>query len=93
MAAARSWSARSTLCRRRPAGGAANPCLRVGGAGTAGGWVTLMLQQSPVLAWILEYWTITIFVPAVLILVAVLTVVTRRWDRRDESAQKPRLPQ
>jgi hypothetical protein len=52
-----------------------------------------MLQQSPVLAWILEYWTITIFVPAVLILVAVLTVVTRRWDRRDESARKPRPPQ
>jgi len=52
-----------------------------------------MLQQNPVLAWILEYWTITIFVPAVLILVAVLTVVTRRWDRRDDSARKARPPQ
>jgi len=53
-----------------------------------------MLQQShPVLAWILEYWTITIFVPAILVLVSVLTFVTRRWDRRDESARKQRPPQ
>jgi len=38
-----------------------------------------MLQQShPVLAWILEYWTITIFVPAILVLVSVLTFVTQR---------------
>jgi len=51
-----------------------------------------MLQQShPVLAWILEYWTITIFVPAILVLVAVLTLVTRRWDRRDEFARKLRV--
>jgi hypothetical protein len=50
-----------------------------------------MLEQShPVLAWILEYWTITIFVPAILVLVAVLTFVTHRWDRRDESARKRR---
>ena len=54
----------------------------------------LMLQQShPVLAWILEYWTITIFVPAILVLVSVLTFLTRRWDRRDESARKQRPPQ
>jgi hypothetical protein len=30
-------------------------------------------QEHPVLAWILEYWTITIFVPAILVMVAVLT--------------------
>ena len=52
-----------------------------------------MLQQNPVLAWILEYWTITIFLPAVLVLVSVLTFVTRRWDQRDESARKPRSTQ
>ena len=50
-----------------------------------------MLEQShPVLAWILEYWTITIFLPAILVLVAVLALVTRRWDRRDESARTRR---
>ena len=43
--------------------------------------------SHPILAWILEYWTITIFVPAILVLVAVLTFVTHRWDRRDESAR------
>ena len=48
-----------------------------------------MLQQShPVLAWILEYWTITIFVPAILVMVAVLTFVTRRWDGRDEAVRE-----
>jgi hypothetical protein len=49
-----------------------------------------MLQQShPVLAWILEYWTITIFVPAILTMVAVLAFITRRWDRGDDSGRKP----
>ena len=49
-----------------------------------------MLGPShPVLAFILEYWTMTIFVPAILTLVTVLALVTRRWDRRDESARKP----
>lgn len=47
-------------------------------------------QNHPVLAWILEFWTITIFVPAVLVLVAVLAFVMRLRDRRDESARKPR---
>jgi len=55
----------------------------------AGGWGELMLQQShPVLAWILEYWTVTIFVPAILVLVAVLAFVTHRWDQRDESVRE-----
>jgi hypothetical protein len=50
-----------------------------------------MLQQShPVLAWILQYWTITIFVPAILVMVAVLAFITRRWDQRDQSDEKPR---
>jgi len=50
-----------------------------------------MLQQShPVLAWILQYWTITIFVPAILVMVAVLAFITRRWDKRDQSDEKPR---
>ena len=53
----------------------------------------MLAQSHPVLAWILEYWTITIFLPAVLVLVAVLTFVTRRWDQRDESARTPRSTQ
>jgi hypothetical protein len=48
--------------------------------------------SHPVLAFILEYWTMTIFVPAILTLVTVLALITRRWDRRDESARKPRSP-
>ena len=50
----------------------------------------MLSQDHPVLAFILEYWTITIFVPAILLLVAVLVFVTRRWDHRDEGARKPR---
>lgn len=50
----------------------------------------MLVQRYPVLAWILEFWTITIFVPAVLLLVLVLTVVTCRWDRRDEAARRSR---
>ena len=56
-----------------------------------GGWGELMLEQShPILAWILEYWTVTIFVPAILVLVAVLAFVTHRWDQRDKSARERR---
>ena len=44
--------------------------------------------SHPVLAWVLQYWTITIFVPAILTLVTVLALITRRWDRR--AAGKPR---
>ena len=52
-----------------------------------------MLEQShPILAWILEYWTVTIFVPAILVLVAVLAFVTHRWDQRDESARERPTP-
>ena len=49
-------------------------------------------QNYPEFEWILEFCTITIFVPAGLILVVVLTVVTRRWDRKDEAARRSRPP-
>jgi hypothetical protein len=39
--------------------------------------------SRPVLDLFVEHWPLLIFVPAVLILVAVLVGVTRWWDRRD----------
>ena len=39
--------------------------------------------SRPVLDLFVEQWPLLIFVPAVLILVAVLACVTRWWDRRD----------
>ena len=39
--------------------------------------------SRPVLDLFIEQWPLLIFVPAVLILVAVLAGVTRWWDRRD----------
>ena len=43
--------------------------------------------SRPVLDLFVEQWPLLIFVPAVLLLVAVLAAVTRWWDRRD--AQRP----
>jgi hypothetical protein len=43
--------------------------------------------SRPVLDLFVEQWPMLIFVPAVLILVAVLAGVTRWWDRRD--AERP----
>ena len=34
--------------------------------------------------WILDYWTVTIFLPAVLLLIATLAVITRISDKRSE---------
>jgi hypothetical protein len=48
----------------------------------------MLKYSNPTLAWILEHWTITIFLPAILLMVAVLALVTRWWDGRDESARQ-----
>jgi hypothetical protein len=32
---------------------------------------------------VLDLWTVLIFVPAILISILVLVIITRRWDRRD----------
>lgn len=32
--------------------------------------------------WILDYWTVTIFLPAVLLLIVVLAMITRIMDKR-----------
>ena len=34
--------------------------------------------------WILNYWTVTIFLPAVLLLIASLAIITRIMDKRTE---------
>ncbi len=34
--------------------------------------------------WILDYWTVTIFLPAVLLLIVILAIITRIMDRRSE---------
>ena len=48
-----------------------------------------MLKYShPILALILEYWPITIFAPAILLLIATLALITRYWDRRDREARE-----
>jgi hypothetical protein len=53
-----------------------------------------MLKYShPTLAWILDYWPITIFMPAILLLIATLALITRWWVQRDQEARKSvRLP-
>jgi hypothetical protein len=48
-----------------------------------------MLKYShPTLALILDYWPITIFAPAILVLIATLALITRWWDGRDQAAQE-----
>jgi hypothetical protein len=34
--------------------------------------------------WILDYWTVTIFLPTVLLLIVVLAAVTRIMDKKSE---------
>ena len=52
-----------------------------------------MLKYShPTLALILDYWPITIFMPAILLLIAILALITRSWDRRDREAREAMRP-
>jgi hypothetical protein len=34
--------------------------------------------------WILDYWTVTIFLPAVLLLIVTLAIITRIMDKKSE---------
>ena len=44
----------------------------------------------PVLWVFIEHWPLLILAPAVLLLIAVLALITRRWDQRDEIAARER---
>jgi hypothetical protein len=53
-----------------------------------------MLKYShPILAYVLHYWPVTVFLPAILLLIAVLAVITRRWDARDAAAAQQKARQ
>jgi hypothetical protein len=53
-----------------------------------------MLRYShPTLAFVLHYWPVTIFLPAILLLIAALAVITRRWDARDAAAAQQKARQ
>ena len=52
-----------------------------------------MLKYShPTLALVLDYWPITIFASAILVLIATLALITRWWDRRDQAVQESVRP-
>jgi hypothetical protein len=42
--------------------------------------------NHPTMAWMLDYWPATILLPTVLLLLAVLALITRWWDQKDEFA-------
>jgi hypothetical protein len=48
---------------------------------------TINLRNHPTLAWFVDYWPSVVFVPTILLVIVVLALVTRWWDRRDESIQ------
>ena len=50
-------------------------------------------HNYPVLWVFVEHWPLLILTPAVLLLIAVLALITRQWDQRDEIAarERPRL--
>jgi hypothetical protein len=48
-----------------------------------------MLKYShPVLAVLVHHWPSMVLLPSLLILIAALAMVTRRWDARDEAARR-----
>jgi len=47
--------------------------------------------NHPTLAWMLDYWPATILLPSVLLLIAVLALITRSWDQRDQGAAHERM--
>jgi hypothetical protein len=45
------------------------------------------LRNHPTLAWVLDYWPSVVLVPTILLMIALLALVTHRWDRQDESVR------
>jgi hypothetical protein len=46
--------------------------------------------NHPTLAWMLDYWPAAILLPSILILIAVLALTTRWWDKRDAAGETAR---
>jgi hypothetical protein len=49
-------------------------------------------NNHPTLAWIVDYWPSVVFVPTILLVIAVLALATHWWDRRDESVRERQQP-
>ena len=45
------------------------------------------LKNHPTLGWVLDHWPSVILVLTILLVIAVLVLVTYRWDRRDKSVR------
>jgi hypothetical protein len=48
----------------------------------------LLKNNHPVLSMFIEHWPLLVLTPAVLLLIAVLALITRQWDQRDEVAAR-----
>jgi hypothetical protein len=46
--------------------------------------------KRPILSWILDSWPAMIWLPSVLLLIAVLVLITRWWDERDAALKTVR---
>jgi hypothetical protein len=46
--------------------------------------------NHPTFAWMLDYWPAAILLPSILILIAVLALITRWWDKRDAVGETAR---
>jgi hypothetical protein len=44
--------------------------------------------RHPILSWILDSWPAMIWLPSVLLLIAVLVLITRWWDERDRHSRR-----
>jgi hypothetical protein len=47
-------------------------------------------HNNPVLGVFIEQWPLLILTPAILLLIAMLALITRQWDQRDEIAARDR---
>ena len=43
--------------------------------------------DHPETVWVLAHWPASVLTPTIVVVLAVLALMTRRWDRKDEEAQ------
>lgn len=61
-----------------------------GGGGVAGareGCTLINKFNHPETVWMLAHWPAFVFLPTIFVVLAVLALITRRWDRKDKEAQ------